>query len=131
MMACTGCCAGDCSGIGHSCSGGDTNGNGAMVLLIIVLIIIAIFIIVGVIFGTILASMVLGKIVKRHLALLERRANARTFLVADLNNPAQVAEADRQAAAGIEAFDRIRVPDDPEAPLSIQQSPKGKTFDNY
>jgi len=91
---------------------------------VIILIIIAVFVLVGIIFGTILTVLVVNKIVRRHINLLERQANARTFIVADLNNPAQVAEADRQMAQGVEPLKNIVI----EASHSIQQ-PTGKGFD--
>jgi len=92
---------------------------------VIILIIIAVFVLVGIIFGTLLTVLVVNKIIKRHVSLLERQANARTFMVADLNNPAQVAEADRQMSEGVVPLKNVVI----EAPpLSIQQ-PSGKAFE--
>jgi len=92
---------------------------------VIVLIIVAVFVLIGIIFGTILTVLVVNKIIKRHVNLLERQANARTFMVADLNNPAQVAEADRQMAEGVEPLKGVVIEG---PPLSIQQ-PQGKGFE--
>jgi hypothetical protein len=77
--------------------------------------------------------MVMGKIIKRHMSLLERQANTRTFIVADLNNPAQVAEADRQMAEGSTPLSSIVVDvDQHQQSLSVQSGqPKGKEFDTY
>jgi len=128
LAGCAGCCNGGCAGAGNNC--GDSGNQGPVILLIIVLIIIAIFILVGVIFGAILSFMVMGKIIKRHMSLLERRANARTYMVVDLNNPAQVEEADRQQREG--RFPQLQEVVVAEPQLSVNAAPpKGKGFDNY
>jgi len=124
--SCGGC--NDCSGVGNCSGGSDSGSNGMLVLLVIVLIVIAIFVVVGVIFGTMIGLMIFGKIIKRHAALLDKRADASTFIVADLNNPAQVAEADRQAAEGIAPLERVVV-NDPQivnTAGNVQDLPKGK-----
>jgi len=130
MAGCANCCSG-CTGVGSNC--GEGGNQGALILLILVLIVIAIFILVGVIFGAILSFMIMGKIIKRHMSLLERRANARTYMVADLNNPAQVAEADRQQREG--RFPQLEqvVTEELQPQHSINNPgyiPKGKGFDN-
>jgi len=98
------------------------------------LIIIAVFVLIGVIFGTILSFMVMGKIIKRHMNLLERQATARCSVVADLRNPAQVAEADRQLSEG--RLNDVVAPrtDDPRQLLvnhDPNAKPKGKQFDDH
>jgi len=62
-------------------------------LIVIALIIVAIFIVIGTIVGSLIAFMVINKITKRHLDLLQRRADTQQLIVADLDDPAQVREA--------------------------------------
>jgi len=75
--------------------------------------------------------MVMGKIIRRHMDLLDRRASARNFMVADLRNAAQVAEADRQLAEGLH---EVIAPRDGSRQLQINDTPgskpQGKQFDN-
>jgi len=64
-----------------------------MILLIVVLVVVAIFIIVGMVCATIIAFLLVNKILKRHISLLRRRAEARELMVADLDNEEDLREA--------------------------------------
>jgi len=123
MNACSGCYG--CVGAGD-CNGSDSS-SGATVLLVILLVVIAIFVVCGIVFGTMIGAMIFGKIIRRHLSLLEKRADATTYIVADLNNPAQVAEADRQANEGLAPLQKVVVTDPQIIGVgSVQNKPVGK-----
>jgi len=96
---CTHCCAAN-SCHGGSCNSSDYGKDGLIVIAVILIVIIVAFIVVGVIFGVILSFLIINKIMKRHLALLENQANTQKFVVVNLDNPAEVAEADRQEENG-------------------------------
>jgi biopolymer transport protein ExbB/TolQ len=57
-----------------------------VVLLVIVAIIVAIFVIVGLVFGSVLAFLVINKITKRHLDLLQRKMDTKNLVVANLDD---------------------------------------------
>jgi len=63
------------------------------ILLIVGLIIVLIVVLCGVIFATFMAFMVVNKIIKRHLHLLDRRQTVEAEIVVDLDDPSQVAKA--------------------------------------
>jgi len=63
------------------------------ILLIVGLIIVLIVVLCGIIFATFMTFMVVNKIIKRHLHLLDRRQTVETEVVVDLDDPAQVAKA--------------------------------------
>jgi hypothetical protein len=89
---CSGGGCGGCGGCG-SWSGGGKDGEAAIILLVIVAIIVAIFVIIGLIFGSILTFLLINKITKRHLDILQKKSDAKKLVVADLDDPGQVAMA--------------------------------------
>lgn len=133
---CTGGCgAHDCSaccgaGLGSCGSSQDCGKDGLMVLAVIVIIIVVIFIVIGVFFGSIIAFLLVNKIMKRHLQLLEKQANARKFTVVNLDDPQQVQLSEHQEREGqLTQFVEVAVHDELREPLN--QTPKAKSFDLY
>jgi len=63
------------------------------ILLIVGLVIVLIVVLCGIIFATFMTFMVVNKIIKRHLHLLDRRQTVETEVVVDLDDPSQVAKA--------------------------------------
>lgn len=74
-----GCSGGDCGGCGGcgGCSSSDCDKDGAAIILVIVAIIVAIFVIIGVLFGSVLAFLMVNKITKRHLEILQKKSDAK------------------------------------------------------
>jgi len=66
------------------------------VLLVIVGIIVLIVVVCGVIFAAVVSFLIVNKILKRHLYLLEKRNKVEIEMVVDLDNPEQVAQAEVQ-----------------------------------
>lgn len=60
------------------------------------MIIVAIFVIIGVVFGSLLAFLVVNKITKRHLEILQRKSDAKKLVVANLDDRSQTDMADQQ-----------------------------------
>jgi len=60
---------------------------------VIFLIIVAIIVAIGIVVGAVLGFLIVSKIIKRHLVLLQRQADAKRLIVADLDDPHQVAQA--------------------------------------
>jgi len=91
--ACDGLCSEGCHGL-NSCDGCDAgDSDSAAVLLVIFLIIVAIIVAIGIVVGAVLGFLIVSKIIKRHLVLLQRQADAKRLIVADLDDPHQVAQA--------------------------------------
>jgi len=82
----------NCNCQGCDCKGGNCGGEGFLVMVAIVVII---FVVCGLIFGTILTFLVVNKIVKRHLYILERMHSVDHEMVADLDNPVQMSTAEQ------------------------------------
>jgi len=120
--SCNNC--GGCSGGNMNCNGG--GGNGMLVLLVIALIIVAIFAVIGVIFGAFLLFVLVNKVAKRQLELMDRRAKTVYEIVADLDDPKQVAEA--AASADLLYHDLESQPLAPEVPAASSQDKKSHTI---
>jgi len=98
MGSCHGCAGGGCSGLGGNQNCGK---DAAMVLIIIVIIIVAIFVIIGVILGSIMLFLLVNKITKRHLTLLQRRAEAKQSMVADQDDPEEMSRVSEGLFVGV------------------------------
>jgi len=75
---------GGCNGLGD-CKGGDCGKDGASVLVIVILVIIIILILLGVVFGICFMVLITGKIIQRHVHVLNNRKKAAVMTVADLS----------------------------------------------
>jgi len=127
----SGSCAG-CAGMGNSCSGNDCSKDGLIALLVIVIIVVLIFVIIGVVIGSMITFLLVNKIMKRHLTLLERQSHTQKFIVCNLDNPEEVNEADAQERDGTLApFSEVLVINYPETQEPLNRPPKSKEFDLY
>lgn len=61
----------------------------------IALIVVIIFVICGIIFGSVVGFLVVNKIVKRHLYILEKKHTVEYEMVADLDDPVQMETAEQ------------------------------------
>jgi hypothetical protein len=92
LMSC-GSCDGDCN-CGES--GGGGGGEAGLVIVVILLVILAIFVAIGIIFGSLVVFMLMNKVVRRQLAIMNRKDHTAYEVVADLDDPKQVGEARAQ-----------------------------------
>jgi len=95
---CSGCVGGSC---GNCCANSgcgdckDCGGKESMtVLLVIGIVVVLIVVLCGVVFATFMSFMVVNKIIKRHLHLLDRRQTVESEMVVDLDDPEQVTKAE-------------------------------------
>jgi len=130
---CAGC--GDCSchDCGHctdlsGCSSNDCGKEAMMMIVVVVIIIVIIFVIVGVVFGSIITFLLVNKVMKRHLTILEKQAYSKKYIVCDLDNPSEVQEAENSEGNLSEVFVASST-DESKQPLN--KPPKGKDFDLY
>ncbi len=70
-----------------------------MVFLVIIAIIVAVFVVVGLVFGSVLAFLVVNKITKRHLDLLQRRMDTKNLVVANLDDMEELKMAEEMSDA--------------------------------
>jgi len=63
------------------------------VLVVIFLIIVILIIVCGVIFGSVVSFLVINKIIRRHMHILQRKQTASENVVADLDDSSQVSQA--------------------------------------
>jgi len=91
LMSC-GSCDGDCN-CGDAGGGG---GDAGLVIIVILLVILAIFVAIGIVFGSLVVFMLMNKVVRRQLAIMDRKDHTAYELVADLDDPKQVGEAQSQ-----------------------------------
>jgi len=64
-----------------------------MAILVIMAVIIIVLVTIGVIFGSIVVFMVMNKVIRRQMLILDRRSRVGYVLVADLDDPEQVKKA--------------------------------------
>jgi len=126
---CAGCSGGDCTGCDTSgCSGnGDCGKEGFIIIIVIVIIIVAVFVIIGIVFGSIITFLIVNKVMKRHLTILEKQAFSKKYFVCNLDDPNEVQEADNCNDQFAEVI--VSVNDESKQPLN--KPPKGKEFDVY
>jgi len=136
------CCYGDCTHCCHGgiagCSGGggDCGKDGLGAFAIIIIIVVVVFVVIGVVVGSLLAFLIVNKILKRHLTLLERQASTQKYVVCNLDNQTEVVEAEQQEKNGeLAQFTEVFVqPHGDDANLvnePLNKPPKGKGFDLY
>jgi len=92
-------CNGNCGGCdlsGSNC-GGDKDGLSAIAVIIIVVVILVV--VCGVIFGGIIAFLLVNKVLRRHLHFLQKKQEADTNMIVDLDNPQQLAQATNYSAS--------------------------------
>jgi len=70
-------------------------GGGGRAWAIIILVIVAIVILIGLFFGIVLATMLVSKVIQRHMYIIRREEEARVQIVANLANSV---EAERSVA---------------------------------
>eukprot|EP01126_Amoeba_proteus_P051112 TRINITY_DN6090_c0_g2_i2.p1 TRINITY_DN6090_c0_g2~~TRINITY_DN6090_c0_g2_i2.p1 ORF type:complete len:209 (-),score=35.78 TRINITY_DN6090_c0_g2_i2:187-813(-) len=71
-------------GVNTKCNCGNSK-EGLIIVLIILLVIVAIFVVIGVIFGAVMSVLLILKIVRRHLHLLERADEVKKYILVDLD----------------------------------------------
>jgi len=90
----------DCSGCGSSCGncGGDCKNcggkEGLSILLVIGIVVVLILILCGIVFAVFMTFMIVNKIIKRHLHMLDRQQTVESEMVVDLDDPDQVSKAE-------------------------------------
>jgi len=131
---CHGCagCAG-CTSL-NDCSGGNDCGkDGLIALLVIVIIVVLVFVIIGVVVGSLIIFLLANKIMKRHLTLLERQAHTQKLIVCNLDDPAEVNEAEEQERDGllIPFSELYSPPQEGSVTEPLSRPPKSKEFDLY
>jgi len=62
------------------------------VIAIIILVIVVAVIVCGVIFGSVIAFLVINKIIRRRMQILQKKYTAQENVVADLDDPLQVSQ---------------------------------------
>jgi len=67
-----------------------------MIFMVLLLIVLAILVAVGLIFGSLIVIMIMSKVARRQVEILKRKAHTAYEVVADLDDPKQVAEANIQ-----------------------------------
>jgi len=133
---CYGCSSTDCSacgaGLGSGCgSSQDCGKDGLMVIAVIVIVVVVIFVVIGVFFGSMIAFLLVNKVMKRHLQLLEKQASAKKFSVVNLDDPEQVRLSEAQERDGqLTQFVEVTVHDS-ELREPLNMTPKAKSFDLY
>jgi len=140
QYGCLACCYG-CDNCAHGCNPSDcSTGNsdcgkdGIGAIFIVVIIVVLIFVIIGVLVGSVLTFLLVNKIMKRHLTLLERQANTQKFVVCNLDDESEVNEAEYQEKNGrTEQFAEVIVHKDDIHLVNepLNKPPKGKVFDTY
>jgi len=91
-----GCSGGDCGNFG----GCKDSKDGSQVFLIIFAVIVLIVVVCGVAFAAFVSFMIMNKIIKRHLYLLEKQQVAESEMVVDLEDLSQVSKASQQTQEG-------------------------------
>jgi len=98
--AASGCNCNGCT----ECNSPDLNGcnskDGPQAIVIILAIVVLIVVLCGLIFAAFVSFMIMNKIIKRHLYLLERKEVVESEIVVDLDDPFQVAQSSKQAQEG-------------------------------
>jgi hypothetical protein len=86
---------GVCEGGHVRCEGGGNNNNGQTVLLVILIVILVVLVTIGIIFGSIVVFMLMNKVIRKQMSILDRKSQVGYVLVADLDDPDQVAQASK------------------------------------
>eukprot|EP01124_Arcella_intermedia_P016759 TRINITY_DN2336_c0_g1_i1.p1 TRINITY_DN2336_c0_g1~~TRINITY_DN2336_c0_g1_i1.p1 ORF type:complete len:354 (-),score=15.12 TRINITY_DN2336_c0_g1_i1:68-1129(-) len=96
---CTALCAGcsDCN-TGGNCGGSSSDDNNSFlaIIAIIVLVLVAILVVCGIIFTVCITFLVVNKILKRHLHLMDRKKFVSRADVVNLDNSDEVSKAEQQ-----------------------------------
>jgi hypothetical protein len=126
--SCTGCHGSGCHGSfcgGSSCSGGrGSSSNDISGGLVVIVVLILILVALGIIFGVILFTFIISKSIHRHAYIVRQKQAAKVFYVANLNDPMEREQAERNAASPADVA--IVIPTQERSPLLVNDEKKTK-----